>query len=709
MLKSKNIFRFSISFLLLIFLMSINSFGQGGNSLNLEGKEFFIVVKSTERYLTLKSPNFIALGWANNYKQKFKFKKLPGGAYHIIQPNGNYMKVKPDGQGITHYRPNPGYNPKLKEVEADDESFQWKIQKANNEDYYFFISVLNNKRCKMTPPKPGDGNGAPLVLASGRGSQTNDHQKFKLIDVNTKQDPPGNTALKFNNKAIFPNAKHSKLPLDAHSFNMVQDDGRYWKSSPHYFKYKLIGRPNGNYLIKSERTNRYAQVVSGSKLKFSKVSPETKNLAFQWKIQAAGANYYYIVSALNGNRWSIVGGSKAPGALVELKNASGKDYQKFKFEYAPPSIHAVNPITGSYFPFINEDEKPGSITRTVKGNPKKWLVEEGHTNRWMGYLGDDTRLRRMSIPATHHAASHKVGGLHQTMAWNIREQLDAGVRWMEFRLALKEDGKLIPVHAGLSFKYTLDEIYTIITEFLNENPSETVIADIGVHKGSAVTSNSLKSNAKFLESWNIGWNKIMSKHGDKIYAPDYPNEVDPTLGQLRGKIYQIRRNVWWAVPRNGFLIEYNPSIGPGILDSIVAENDLIFHHHKKDKKDDHIYRNEEIAVQEHYSLHYNTTRSKKAQNMIFPHIRVDDKRTLIRLLVDKARNPNTGNEYYNRWIHNSVTGSTPLPPKVSADELHDFFYYSINHTGIAQRLGVIWLDYPGEKLVYRIIKSNFTF
>lgn len=97
---------------------------------------------------------------------------------------------------------------------------------------------------------------------------------------------------------------------------------------------------------------------------------------------------------------------------------------------------------------------------------------------WMRDISDDTPLMILTIPGTHNSAC--VGGtlgFGQTQNLDLADQLEAGIRFLDVRLALCQD--ILCVHhdvACMSKSYT--NVLDICAEFLHRNPSETILMSI---------------------------------------------------------------------------------------------------------------------------------------------------------------------------------------------------------------------------------------
>jgi hypothetical protein len=97
---------------------------------------------------------------------------------------------------------------------------------------------------------------------------------------------------------------------------------------------------------------------------------------------------------------------------------------------------------------------------------------------WMQDVPDDTLVTALSIPGTHNAGCVSgVLGLAQTQNLDIDDQLDAGIRFLDIRLAHYQDDLF--VHHDVVFT---DKSYTDVlascVKFLQKYPSESILMSV---------------------------------------------------------------------------------------------------------------------------------------------------------------------------------------------------------------------------------------
>ena len=157
-------------------------------------------------------------------------------------------------------------------------------------------------------------------------------------------------------------------------------------------------------------------------------------------------------------------------------------------------------------------------------------------SNWMSSASGDLPLTRFSIPGTHDAGAlyEPLSGTTKCQNLTLTEQLNAGVRFLDIRCRHVNNGFLI--HHGLVYqKINFDDVLHVVTGFLTNNPTETVIMSVKEEydpKGNTRTfeatfdSYVAKSPGKWLLTSNI-----------------------PTLDQARGKIVLFRRFPATSIPK----------------------------------------------------------------------------------------------------------------------------------------------------------------
>ncbi|MGH3964445.1 MAG: phosphatidylinositol-specific phospholipase C [Pseudonocardiaceae bacterium] len=191
-----------------------------------------------------------------------------------------------------------------------------------------------------------------------------------------------------------------------------------------------------------------------------------------------------------------------------------------------------------------------------------------HTS-WMRDIPDNAPVATLSIPGTHNSCS--VGGLlgfGRTQNLDLTDQLNAGIRFLDIRLAHYQDNLFAHhdiVHMGKSYA----DILTICSSFLKQHPSETILMSVkdegrfDSHLGRFAPSRAFGRSRGDPANWIIRsssfeeafqartWQHIEDASLFYNFAPPLPGNGSATtsraltskttLGEVRGKIVLLRR------------------------------------------------------------------------------------------------------------------------------------------------------------------------
>ena len=161
-----------------------------------------------------------------------------------------------------------------------------------------------------------------------------------------------------------------------------------------------------------------------------------------------------------------------------------------------------------------------------------------HYQDWMSLIPDKTKISSISIPGTHDSATQYCTLPYCTSCQDtsIKEQLNNGYRYIDARYELNsnKDG-FIYNHGGFKCKESFwpwaknvsdEEVYKDLYQFLQDNPTETVILAIKLEN----------SNDDVATAQRIILNETKD-NPDKWYTKN----TIPTLGEVRGKIVLATR------------------------------------------------------------------------------------------------------------------------------------------------------------------------
>lgn len=151
---------------------------------------------------------------------------------------------------------------------------------------------------------------------------------------------------------------------------------------------------------------------------------------------------------------------------------------------------------------------------------------------WMKRLPDDIRLSELSIPGTNRSAVSGGGDAWARQSLTISQQLNAGIRFLDLRVAHTNDSYANLVRTGSGGQASLVRMMREITDFLLRHPSETVL--VRVRKdGPDFYSDGARIPRR--TSFEDHFNKFK-----RIFLREewlaHPSEFNPRLGELRGKL-----------------------------------------------------------------------------------------------------------------------------------------------------------------------------
>lgn len=227
----------------------------------------------------------------------------------------------------------------------------------------------------------------------------------------------------------------------------------------------------------------------------------------------------------------------------------------------------------------------------------------GLPGAWMTNISGKKTIGSISIPGTHNSGADcdsSVGfGYVQCQDLSIYEQLVAGIRYLDIRC--RHINNTFVIHNGAHYLgKSFDDVLSVVTVFLKENPGETVLMRVKQEHTSE------KNTRSFEETFDE-------------YFPRYPFWIydgthNPTLDNVRGKIVVIKN--------------FNSqTCGPFLLDFKIQDNynpDTI-----KDKLE---------SIREHVNL------AKSGVQMVINHL------SAYRILMNKPRSMAHFTNNFMTWL-----------------------------------------------------------
>ncbi len=180
---------------------------------------------------------------------------------------------------------------------------------------------------------------------------------------------------------------------------------------------------------------------------------------------------------------------------------------------------------------------------------------------WMDDVPGSLRLSELSLPGTHDTMARFGGDAVACQTLTLREQLDAGIRVIDIRLRQHEDYfELWHGTSILSYQYAVfgADVLDVIIDFLQDNPSETVLMQIKKEGNDPV-------DLPLIDDPPIGtWPDVMDSYLAHPVVASYrwdgtvydsmtqtQSNINPTLDEVRGK-FVILDNYWNTPPPTGY-------------------------------------------------------------------------------------------------------------------------------------------------------------
>lgn len=188
---------------------------------------------------------------------------------------------------------------------------------------------------------------------------------------------------------------------------------------------------------------------------------------------------------------------------------------------------------------------------------------------WMRDIPDSTLVTQLSVPGTHNSGSiNGPFGFAQTQDLDLPEQLNAGIRFLDIRLAHYENNLFVH-HDVVHMKKSYADILTICSEFLERHPAEAIFMSVKDESridsilgrfapskilnattedsvDPAAPSDSFEDIFKARTWQHIGdaslfYNFAISRGDDGTAIADHALISETKLGDVRGKIVLLRR------------------------------------------------------------------------------------------------------------------------------------------------------------------------
>jgi hypothetical protein len=312
-----------------------------------------------------------------------------------------------------------------------------------------------------------------------------------------------------------------------------------------------------------------------------------------------------------------------------------------------------------------QQQKLSLPNASMKGDytSKNWL---------MNSYFDRKSIADLTLPGTHDSGTYAYYILDPTSLWarcqslTIKEQLWSGIRYLDIRVSLEDDGKVWIRHGIRKTNLKLKELIEVVKTFLEHTPSEFVILHMKVEKG----DEAVVSGAAEKELYDTASESSV-----------YDRYDIPLVNEVRGKIVYWRR---WGQKNDGKGGLWIP-FGGNIREASTKISDKITCY---------------------YEDKYDLCEGKKSEG-------IDEKKIIIRNHFIKARESSGRQEKQSNLF---VTFTSCIDnrfgswPRVTAKTINPWLQrevYTMQRAYGAMNFGVIPMDFVNKRLVFDILMCNF--
>ena len=327
-----------------------------------------------------------------------------------------------------------------------------------------------------------------------------------------------------------------------------------------------------------------------------------------------------------------------------------------------PAIENAGSISFVIPPDINNEHSPSEdLKNAVKG--------------WMGYLNPGLKLNEISIPGTHDSGAEAKQNVNisppelipfleyaYTQEWSIQSQLEAGIRYFDIRVREEDGDQIWHIYHGMAdFNLTFDEVLADMNTFLDKPENNKEILIIRIQTAESGVNPNYGSTLQYYKANN-----------PRIYQ-DISNTTIPKLMDFYSGGIHAGKRIYMIDSHNDAITSKMKS--SPYYDIIPGEDDLV--------------------------IPPNT-------------VTIDAKERISKELINDVPNQVALGFWFNTPLSGNGTqyalqnppGLTPFGVALEINE--EIFQYLQEFPG-ERSVGTITMDYPGEGLIYRIVKSNFQY
>ncbi|TWU75851.1 hypothetical protein ED733_005304 [Metarhizium rileyi] len=282
---------------------------------------------------------------------------------------------------------------------------------------------------------------------------------------------------------------------------------------------------------------------------------------------------------------------------------------------------------------------------------------------WMGHVPDMIPVSWLSLPGTHDTMTYAIPDMSlKCQNVKLERQLHAGIRYVDMRARLKDD-RLDIYHADAPTGFSLTAALTILFDFLENHSREFLVMRLK-EEGKPIGHNTVDFETAF-DRMRLQDPTFKSRTDKHLYVYNDTMPL-PTLGEVRSKIMLLQD---FHSPRS---VQYGPEWDGHRM---VLEDKWIV--------DDVAHLPEKWAAIEAALERVNSDPHVPNKKLYLTHLSA----SVGVLPIEAAAGPRNGsmigmNDKTGLWV--------------------DRYWYD----SLSMRVGIVIMDFPGRRIIDRIIKWN---
>lgn len=176
--------------------------------------------------------------------------------------------------------------------------------------------------------------------------------------------------------------------------------------------------------------------------------------------------------------------------------------------------------------------------RWYNGDP---TIQTSHAD-WMKWINGNVKLSELSIPGTHNSLFKEGNDFNQYQGLDLNAQLNAGIRVLHLPMDYKATDTFV-AHKRTDPNPSFDQVLTTVGSFLAAHPDETVLIAFQAYLYSDLDA-LYSTTEEVIAAYSARFDRYRVEHpyGARIWQPSTCNGPIPTLDQVRGKIVMLEQS-----------------------------------------------------------------------------------------------------------------------------------------------------------------------